>query len=147
MAQDPIDVEQAAGTLITSLGLLVRQLRQGTAADGGLSMPETSALSRLDRGGPTTAAALAKAEQISPQSMGATIAALEVRGLVARAADPGDGRRVVVSATAAGLEALRNRRDAKTERLARALDAELTPTELRQLVALAPVIERLAHRI
>src|SRR6202046_5185601 len=84
-----------------SVGLLLRRMRQ-QQPDGGLTMPESAALSRLNRGGPTTSSALAKLEQISPQSMGATLAGLEARGLVARHPDPADGRRVVLSGTAAG---------------------------------------------
>jgi DNA-binding MarR family transcriptional regulator len=94
-----------------------------------------------------TATALAKLEQISPQSMGATLAALEARGLVERCPDPADGRRAVISATEAGLQALRNRRNARTEQLAQALSAEFTRSELRQLMAAAPLIERLAQSI
>ena len=51
-------------------------------------MPETSALSRLDRGGPMTSSDLARQDRISPQSMGVTVAALEQRGLIARDRDP-----------------------------------------------------------
>jgi DNA-binding MarR family transcriptional regulator len=140
---DP-DVAQVAGALHVSMGLLVRRLRQ-VPADDGLTMPETAALARLERGGPATAAALAKAEQISPQSMGATLAGLEARGFVARRPDPGDGRRILLSATRAGLGALRTRRNAKTERLARALATGFTPAELQQLMAAAPLLERLAE--
>ncbi len=110
-------------------------------------MPESSALVRLERGGPTTAAALAKIEQISPQSMGATLGALEARGLVERRPDPQDGRRVILSATEAGLQALRDRRDARTEQLAKALSSGFTPAELEQLMAAAPLLERLAQSI
>src|SRR6267143_1145378 len=78
MAQDP-DLDQVAGALRVSIGLLVRRLRQ-VQAEGELTLPETSALARLDRGGPATPSALAKLEQISPQSMGATLGALEGRG-------------------------------------------------------------------
>ncbi len=86
-----------AGELRTSVGLLLRRLRQITA-EGELTLPESSALARLDRGGPATASELARREQISPQSIGATLAALEARGLVGRASDPDDGRRVILSA-------------------------------------------------
>jgi len=65
-------------------------------------LPESSALTRLDRGGPATASALAKLEQISPQSMGATLGALEARGLVERRPDPADGRKSLLTVTAAG---------------------------------------------
>jgi DNA-binding MarR family transcriptional regulator len=141
-----LDVAQVAGALRMSMGLLVRRLRQ-VKAEGELTLPESSALSRLDRGGPATSAALAKLEQISPQSMGATLAGLQSRGLVERRPDPADGRRVVLSVTAAGLQVLRNRRSARTEQLARALSAGFTRAELRQLMAAAPLIERLAQSL
>jgi DNA-binding MarR family transcriptional regulator len=140
------DVVDVAGALRVSVGLLARRLRQVRVGDD-ITVPETAALARLERGGPATAAALAKAEQISPQSMGATLAGLEARGLVARRDDPVDGRRILLSVTAAGLDALRARRVAKTDRLADALAGGFTPAELKQLAAAAPLIERLAERL
>ncbi len=100
LTTDP-DVQDIAAALRVSIGLLVRRLRQAQP-DGGVTLPETSALARLDRGGPATPSELARLERISPQSMGATIAALEARGLVERRPDPGDGRRAVISLTEAG---------------------------------------------
>ncbi len=141
-----INVDQIAGTLRLSLGLLIRRLRQVKSQDE-LTLPEISVLARLDRDGPTTVTALAKLEQISAQSMGATLAALEARGLVARASDPGDGRRVVMSATDAGLEALQTGRNARLEALARALSTAFSPAELEKLRDAAPLIERLAQNI
>jgi len=79
--------------------------------------------------------------------MGATLAALEARGLIDRAADPEDGRRLILSATDAGLKVLRDRRNAKTEQLARALASGFSHTELEQLMAAAPLLERLAQSI
>jgi DNA-binding MarR family transcriptional regulator len=143
--REDLNAEQVAAALQVSIGLLKRQLRQARVK-GELTLPETSALARLDRG-PTTSAALAKLEQISPQSMGATLAALEARGLVKRSPDPGDGRKAVLSVTEAGLQVLRGRRNARTEQLARALSAEFTRSELKQLLAAAPLIERLAPNI
>ena len=145
MSDDPA-AEQVAVALRVSVGLLVRRLRQAQV-DGELTLPQTSALARLDRGGPATASELAKLEQISPQSMGATLGALESRGLVARAADPQDGRRVILSITDAGLQVLRERRDARVELLAQTLSAGFTPGELSQLMAAAPLLERLAQRL
>ena len=145
MYQEP-DVNDVAGALQVSLGLLRRRLRQAQA-EGELTLPETSALARLDRGGPATPSALAKLEQISPQSMGATLGALEAGGLVERRPDPGDGRRAVMSLTKAGLQTLRNRRSARTEQLAKALSTGFTRPELKQLMAAAPLIERLAQSI
>jgi DNA-binding MarR family transcriptional regulator len=145
MGKNP-NVEQVAAALRVSMGLLVRRLRQA-GADGELALPESSALARLDRGGATTATALAKIEQISPQSMGATLATLEARGFIERRPDPDDGRRAVISLTTAGLQALRNRRSARTERLAQALSTGFTRSELEQLMAAVPLIERVAQSI
>jgi len=145
VAEGP-DVHDIAAALRVSVGMLLRRLRQ-VRPDDELSLPESSALARLDRIGPATPGALAKVEQISPQSMGATLAALEARHLVERRPDPADGRRVVLSVTEAGLELLRNKRGARTEQLAQALSAGFTAAELRQLAEAAPLLERLAQSI
>ena len=145
MSEDP-NVGQVAAALRVSIGLLLRRLRQ-VRVEGELTLPESSALVRLDRGGPTTPGELAKLEQISPQSMGATLAALEARGLVERRPDPRDGRRVVLSVTEAGRDVLLDKRNARARQLAQALSAGFTPAELRQLMAAAPLLERLAQSI
>jgi DNA-binding MarR family transcriptional regulator len=139
----PADVDQVASALFVSVGLLRRRLRQARVP-GELTFPEIAALARLERGGPASSAELARLEQISPQSMGATLNALEERGLVARSADPQDGRRVVLSVTEAGLRWLRERRNVRVEQLAQALSG-FSQAELRQLMAAVPLIERLAH--
>ena len=141
-----VDIEQLADELRVSIGFITRRLRQ-VQADGDLSLPETTALARLDRGGPTTVTALAKRELVSAQSMGATIAGLESRGLVKRKPDPDDGRQSVIALTKAGLAELLNKRNARTELIARALASELTPAELRRLAAAVPLIERVAQQI
>jgi DNA-binding MarR family transcriptional regulator len=145
MNQKP-DVDEVAGALQVSLGLFFRRLRQAQAV-GELTLPESSALARLERGGPTTPSALAKLEQISPQSMGATLAALELRGLIERRPDPEDGRHAVMSVTEAGSQVLRNRRSARTALLAQALSSGFTRSELDQLMAVAPLLERLAQKL
>jgi DNA-binding MarR family transcriptional regulator len=145
MAEE-LDVRDVAAALHVSMGLLLRRLRQVREA-GGLSVPETSALARLDRNGPATSSELARVEQISPQSMGATLSALETRGLVTRDPDTRDGRRVVLSVTEAGRQLLRDKRDARTELLAKALADRFTRQELDQLMTAAPLLERLAQCI
>jgi DNA-binding MarR family transcriptional regulator len=138
--------DELANELRIGVGLLLRRLRQ-IPVEGELSLPESSALARLDRYGPAAAAELAAREQISPQSMGATTAALEARGLIRRAPDPDDGRRQILSPTEAGAEVLRSRRSAKTRRMAAALEAEFSAAELERLRAAAPLLERLAQSI
>jgi DNA-binding MarR family transcriptional regulator len=141
---DP-ELEPLAAALRAGVGLLLRRMRQSPVS-GELTLPESAALARLDRGGPTTAAALARQEQISPQSMGATLAGLEARGLITRSADPTDGRRVVMSVTDAGLQTVGKRRDVRVEQLAAALEG-FTRSELQRILATTPLIERLADSL
>jgi len=140
-----IDVADLAHELRAGITALFRTLRN-ERVPGDVTAPESSALNRLERGGPASAADLARAEQISPQSMGSTLAALEERGLIARRPDPADGRRVLLSVTAAGAATLRDKRSARTTQLTGAL-AGFSPTELRQLRAAAPLLERLAENL
>ena len=112
-----------------------------------MTLPERSALSRLARGGPMTATALARQEQISPQSIGATLATLEHRGLVERQPDPNDGRRITLSLTAAGLASVQAKRAARDAQLTQALESDFTPGERAQLLAITPLLERLAERL
>jgi DNA-binding MarR family transcriptional regulator len=140
------DAHEVAAAIRVSTGLLLRRLRQ-TQVPGELTLPESAALTRLDRGGPATASALARQEQISPQSMGATLGTLEAKRLIERRPDPADGRCAVLSVTEAGQQLLRDKRNARTEQLARALSAGFTPEELHALAAAAPLLERLAQSI
>lgn len=138
-------IEDLARTLLLCMGLLRRRLRQ-VPVSGELTFPQTAALGRLDRGGPAAAADLARQEQISPQSMGATLSELEARGLVKRTPDPHDGRRILLTITAAGRRELNRRRHARVEQLARGL-AEFTETERADLARSLPLIERLGYRL
>ncbi|HET7668565.1 MAG TPA: MarR family transcriptional regulator [Mycobacterium sp.] len=144
MAADP-QTEDVARALLLCVGLLRRKLRQAPVT-GALTFPETAALGRLDRGGPAAAADLARQEQISPQSMGATLSELQSRGLVKRQPDPTDGRRILLSISAAGRRELNRRRTARVEQLAHGL-GDFTESELAQLAAAVPLIERLAYQL
>lgn len=144
---DDLDPEEVASVLLAGVSALVRRVRQ-VPVDGGLTMPERTALSHLDRSGPTTSSALARQVQITAQAMGATLSALRARGLVERRPDPNDGRRMVLSVTDAGLQALRDKRSARAELIARSLTSgAFTPAELEQLASAGPLLERLAQHI
>jgi DNA-binding MarR family transcriptional regulator len=146
MDEDP-HLGRVAAALLASVSVLVRRVRQ-VPTDGELAMPEKTALSWLERSGPTTSAALAREVQITAQAMGETLSALQARGLVERHRDPDDGRRVVLTVTEAGLQALKDKRDARADLLARAMTSSaFTPTELAQLAAAAPLLERLANHL
>ena len=141
---DNLSPNAVANALQVSIGVFTRQLRQAPV-DGGLTFSELLALSRLERVGSATTSDLARGEQITPQAMGSTLAALEERGLVARHADPSDGRRVLMSMTKAGKQALQSRRNARSEQMARVLANRFTRAEMKALMVAAPLIERLGE--
>jgi DNA-binding MarR family transcriptional regulator len=129
--------------LSQAIGLLVRRMR-GAAAFQELSLTESAVMARLDKGGPATTADLARAECVKPQSMGATIAALEQMGLVERKPHPTDGRQVNISLTAKGAAVRKSATDAKRTWLAQAI-AQLGKKEQETLFAAGEIIRRLAE--
>jgi DNA-binding MarR family transcriptional regulator len=137
--------EQVAAELRGTLAVLYRRIKQ-TKQIGDLTLSESSALSRLRHGGPMTAATLAKLEQISPQSIGVTVASLEAKGLIQRSADPADGRRVILSLTSAGDATVQARRSARDQQFTRALSA-LSTDERAQLLEVMPLLRRLAEEL
>jgi DNA-binding MarR family transcriptional regulator len=142
---DTIDLNRAGNDLRVVVGRIVRRLRQAHAT-GEATLSELSVLSRLDREGPATPGELAALERVRPQAMGATLTALEQRGLVGRTPDTGDGRRVLMSVTAAGRRVLVDRRSLNTQRMAHALQG-LSQADQRRLVSMIPLLERLADRL
>ena len=137
------EARTTAVELRAAISLLTRRVRESKSPE--LSLPERTALSRLDRRGSATTADLARWEEISPQAMGTTIAALERRGLVGRAPDPEDGRRSILMITSQGVALVRATRGELTDRLTAALDEHFTTDEMELIRAAAPLIERLAE--
>lgn len=139
----PLPDEAAVAELIRAIGRLVRRLRADTNP-GELSLSQAGALARLDENGWMTTADLARAEHVKPQSMGATLAALEQEGLVQRRPHPTDGRQVLFGLTDEGRATRRRRALLKREWLSAAV-AKLDPEERRALFAAVPLIERLGE--
>ena len=134
-----------AAAVHVAVSLFTRRARESKLTD--LSLPERTALSRLERHGPDTTAGLARWEQISPQAMGATVAVLESKALLTRAPDPTDGRRMILTITETGAEVVRAGRGQLTDRITAALDEHFTPEEMELIRTAAPLIERLADLI
>ncbi len=89
-----------------------------------------------------TTADLARAEAMKPQSMSTILASLEQEGLVERRPHPTDGRQILFSLTARGVEARRKRSTAKQEWLLAAV-AKLGPAERQTLLSAAVLIRSL----
>lgn len=140
------DAEQAGAALRLAVARIARRLRQ-THAVGDVTLSEVSVLARLSRDGADSPGALAELERVRPQAMATTLAALEERGLVRRRQDSADGRRAVMTVTEAGRQVLMDRRSESVQRLTTVLDEEFTAAERRKLVAVLPLLDRLAERL
>jgi DNA-binding MarR family transcriptional regulator len=133
-----------AGELRVVVGKLVRRLREQSQMDE-LTLAQIAALLRLERDGPATVSALARADGMRPQSMGANIAALEAAGLVSGAPDPDDGRQTLWKVTALYRDRVAAARAKKEDWLMHALEDQLSPTEQAQLAGALDLLRRLAH--
>jgi len=132
-----------AAELRVLIGRLRRRLRE-QADPGELTWSQTSVLSLIDREGPATVTALARAEGVRPQSMGATIAGLEAAGLVTGSPDPSDGRQTILSLTPACREWVQAGRAAREDWLFRAIQAELSADEQAKLSGVVDLLRRIA---
>ncbi|WP_236851589.1 MarR family transcriptional regulator [Candidatus Sodalis pierantonius] len=101
-------------------------------------------LLRLDRDGPATVSALARAESVRPQSMRSTVAALQALGAVMGVADPVDGRQTLITLTDAFRQRLEAHRSAKNDWLHGALERQPSAAEQAQLAAAVRLLQRLA---
>jgi DNA-binding MarR family transcriptional regulator len=137
------DVARAASELELLLGRLRRRMR-AEAPSEGIALSQMTVLSRLVRDGADTASALAAAEHVRAQSMAATIANLESQGLVERADDPDDRRRILVMATEAGRQLVFGVRRSREAWLARAIATCFDQDEQDTLLKAMALLERLA---
>ncbi|MFG2679821.1 MarR family winged helix-turn-helix transcriptional regulator [Streptomyces sp. NPDC048392] len=133
---------RAARELHVVFGRLRRRIRQ-VARDGDLTPSQVSALTLVGKHGAATASALASAEGVRPQSMAATLVALDQRGLIRRSPDPADGRRQLVALTEAGRARIEGDRRVRQEWLARALQNRCTDEERDTVLEALALLDRL----
>ena len=114
------------GQVRSAIGRLYRRFRS-ERPEGSLGDAALEVLTRLHKHGPQTLTELSEHDRVSPASMSQTVNRLTSAGYAVRARDPGDGRKVLFSATAEGNElasAARAQRNAWLDQRLRALSAE-----------------------
>jgi DNA-binding MarR family transcriptional regulator len=121
---------------------LARRLRQMQDESLELNPNQLSAMGVLLNSGDQLMGELAALEKVRPPSMTRIVNSLEVRGYVARRADPRDHRQCLVALTEAGRQVLLANRRRRDEWLAVRL-AGLDPAEREALRRAIPVLERL----
>ncbi|MEV4618091.1 MarR family transcriptional regulator [Asanoa sp. NPDC049573] len=135
---------RAARDLRVVVGRLRRRLRALAGSDA-LTPSQTSLLTRLGKEGPASASALAAAEGVRPQSVATLLAALDEQGLIDRRPDPADGRRQVISLSAAGQRMFESTSRAREEWLARSLQDRFTEAERQTVIEALALLDRLAE--
>ncbi|MFE2408714.1 MarR family winged helix-turn-helix transcriptional regulator [Kitasatospora sp. NPDC059408] len=131
---------ELAADLRAALGGLVRSLRdndelpQNQAAVLGLLVRDERAY---------TVAELAERQRVRHQSMARTVALLTEAGLVTQGPHPTDGRKLLVTATGAGHDALLEQRARREAQIAAAIETRLTPEERQTLRASVTLLSRL----
>lgn len=137
----PASVHDLAEDLHLLVCQLVRHLR-AAGANHELGWSHLSAMARLESE-PMTIAALARIERVKPQSMGATIKALEKAGFVQRGAHATDRRQQVFSLTRSGHQMRLDATKAKRAWLASTLVEKLSPGEQRTVRSALDLLRRL----
>jgi DNA-binding MarR family transcriptional regulator len=131
-----------SAALRMSVTRLARRLR-AERAETHLTLSQLSALASIDRHGPLTLGELAAREKVQPPSMTRIVGILAERRLVVREPNAADGRQVVLSMSAAGVDLLYEDRRRREAWLAQQL-RQLTPDELSVLKEAAPILDKLA---
>jgi DNA-binding MarR family transcriptional regulator len=137
------DLAASAEQLAVAFRLLIRRLRAESPVETPLSWPQISVLKRLETEGPMTGAALARAEHMKPQSMGAIVSALRSLRLIERQRDPADGRQIKLNLSAKGVVLLKDSRAARRSWLAQSL-SRLEKSERDALPTVIAVLRHLA---
>lgn len=127
-AEQPAEAGEAdlGGQLRSAVGRLYRRFRS-ERPEGGLGDAALEVLTRLHKHGPQTLTELSEHDRVSPASMSQTVNRLASAGYAVRTRDPGDGRKVLFSATAEGDEfasAARAQRNTWLDERLSALSAE-----------------------
>jgi DNA-binding MarR family transcriptional regulator len=147
MPKEQVDVPAMdAHALAREVRILVGQLRRKLreqAEPGDFTPSQVAALIRLLTDGPTTLTALAKAEGMRPQSMGAIVSALDAVGFVSTSPDPNDGRQTILSATPSARHMVEAGRAAKEDWLSRTIEARLSDREQHDLATGIELLKRL----
>jgi DNA-binding MarR family transcriptional regulator len=139
-------ISESAGAAARDLRVMFSRLRRqlkDVKTGGGLTPSQTAVLTRLWKDGASSTSALAASERVRPQSMAAIVAGLDQHGLIRRTPDPDDGRRQMISLTAAGRRRAESDRQIREEWLARAMQERYSERERRVINDALSLLQRL----
>ncbi|MBB4683546.1 MarR family winged helix-turn-helix transcriptional regulator [Amycolatopsis jiangsuensis] len=133
---------EASQRIRTVVGRLRRRILNAASAED-ITLAQVSVLTHLTRSPGRTVSELAAADGVRHQSMTSTISSLHTRGLVERAPDPTDRRRMLITLTAEGHRRVAEGRQLRQEWLTGQLQDRCTEEERHLVIAAMTVLERL----
>lgn len=137
------DTPNLAAELRATFSLLKRRLRE-RAALGEVPPSQTDVLRLLDFHGPTTVSKLAREAGVRPQSMSATVAALQGAGWVSGTPDPRDGRQTLIALTPLFQKTLAKDRAGRQDWLAQQIEG-LSAEDQAHLAAATAILRRISE--
>jgi DNA-binding MarR family transcriptional regulator len=136
---------EAAQRLSVAITRLRSRLRvEAGLHETGLSISQLAVLKNIVQEGPVTAAYLATAQHVSPQSIAQNLAVLKAAGLVRAERDPADARKTLITAEEPAGRLLDSLHASRTSFLVRAIDALVAPEERADLDRTIELLERFA---
>ena len=125
--------------------MLGRRLRRELPPVDGVSRSAVQVLRVISRVSDPTPGDVAERLRMTSSNVAATLRELEDAGLVSRDRDPRDGRRVRLSLTVAGGDAIACVHAERDTWLGRAIEAVLSGEEQRTLLGAGELMQRLAE--
>lgn len=139
------DTPEAAQRLSVAITRLRSRLRvEAGLHETGLSISQLAVLKNIVQEGPVTAAYLATAQHVSPQSIAQNLAVLKAAGLVRAERDPGDARKTLITADESAGRLIDSLHASRTSFLVRTIDALVPPEERADLDRTIELLERFA---
>ena len=136
---------ELAENLRVVISRLVKILRTQTKNDELLSLTESSTLAVIYHYKEILPSELASAEKVTAQSMSQIIKKLLDRGFIKRTSSKTDKRKVLITITAAGMNAVEKRRSERQEWLARSIGEKTTQKEKEVLMNAIAVMAKLGQ--
>lgn len=132
-----------ASSLRTTISLLHKSLRKQMYSINALSLTEMETIGHLIRNTALLPSELANLTRVKTQSMSQIIKKLEELELIIRTPSKDDGRKVYISLTESGKQAVEQTRLERDQWLSDAIDETLTKEEKELLEKVIPVLNKI----
>lgn len=138
-----MQTKDLASSLRTTISLLHKSLRKQMYSINALSLTEMETIGHLIRNAALLPSELANLTRVKTQSMSQIIKKLEELELITRTPSKDDGRKVYISLTALGKNAVEQTRFERDQWLSDAIEEKLTKEEKELLEKVIPVLNKI----